>query len=355
MSCHRHRFLLLVFCCLLGPASAAHAGFISSDIKKESPLTAGDIATVTAKVNEQVAKLTGQDVEAAKLARQAIIDEVDLAGGGATPDFQKEYIKAVVNAVQPLMSKSKKDQYNAAVIIGSLAQRVEKNNVADILAPQVKQMLASKDNFVNYWAIKASRYVLAATVANTGKDGGLSKLIVDEVKKGDNAGVMAEEAYNALALDPLKGGNGQVKQAGITAGMLMDLLEWRISLYKAGSPPPNPPAERTATTFLSFNGWNALSTNPADRDRAMKDIGDLACSQLNALSLGYEADLADAAAGTGFSIGALALHFNNDVDLNNAAAVFKSISPNMDTSKMTGGCETVKSAFKKHNIEISAP
>jgi hypothetical protein len=353
LSCHRHRFLLLIFCCLLG--STAQAALIPADVKKASPLTATDTATVTKVVNEQLAKMTGQDVEAGKLARQALIEEVDLSGGAASADYQKQYIKAVVNALKPLMAKGKQEQRNAAVIIGGLAQRVEKSNLADILAPQVKQMLASNDGFVNYWALKASKYVLAATVANTGKDGGLSKLIVDQVKKGDNAGVMTEEAYNALALDPLKGNNGQVKEAGVTAAMLMDLLEWRISLYKAGSPPPNPPAERTATTFLSFNGWDALSANPVDRDRAMKDVGDLACSQLNALNLGYEPDLADAALSTGFSIGALALHFNNDADLSGAAAVFKSIGPNMDTSKITGGCETIKKAFEKHNIHISAP
>ena len=356
MSCHRHRFLLLALSCLLGIAGSARAALISSEVKKASPLTGDNIAAIDKVINDQVAKLSAKEPETVKLARQTLIDESDISGSSASPAYQTQYMKSLAKALAPLMANGLPSQRNSAVILGSVAQKSEKNNVADVLVPQIKTMLASNDALVSYWAVKAAKYALAATVVNTGKDGGLGKLIIDEVKKADaTAGLLIEEAYSALTLEPLRDPQGRVSQAAATMGLVMDLLEWRTNLYKAGTTPPSPGAEKTATGFLTFNAWQVISASPTDRDRAMKDVGDLACVQLNALSLGYEAELADAAVNTGNSIGALALHLNNDPDLMAATTVFKSIGPQMDPGKMTNGCEAVKKGFQKHNIQISAP
>jgi hypothetical protein len=350
LSRHRHRFLLLALCCLLGSSGASRAAILSS-VKQASPINAENSAIIAKSITDQVGKMTGQDSSAVGTARQTLIDDADTPAGGASIDYQKQYVATLAKALTPLLGQNKKDQRNAAIVIGGLAAKVDRNNIADLLAPQVKTMLASNDILVAYWGVKTAKYVVASTVTNTGKDGGLGKLIIDEVQKADTYGVLVEEAYQGLTLE-IRGNNGPF--ANITMPLVMDLLEWRISLYKVGTP-PNPQAEKIATGFLTFQAWNALAANPQQRDRAMKDIGDLACNQLHALVPGYDGELGDAAGATANSIGALALHFDKDPDFISAAAVFKLVGPQQDPSKLEAGCQTIKAAFAKHNIQLSAP
>jgi len=197
---------------------------------------------------------------------------------------------------------------------------------------------------------------MSASVVKNGNDAGLGQLIINEVKKADNGGVLVEEAYLALTLDPLKNANGQVTQANITMGMVMDLLEWRISLYKAqaGSAPPNPQADRIASGFLSFGGWPAIANVAPQKDRAMKDVGDLACSQVNVLKLGNEPEVAEAAISSGNAIGAFGGHLS-DQGLVNAAKPFKTISGTTTPDAYDKMCNDTKAAFKAAGVELSVP
>jgi hypothetical protein len=356
LSCHRHRLLLLALFCLSGTTAVAHGALIPPAVKTASPLTASDDAKITAVVTAQVAKLTaGGDAISVSQARLALIEEAD-NGGSATADYQTHYMNILVRSLAPVMAKGLAEQRNAAVIIGGVAQKVEKNNVANVLTPQVKTMLASNDPLISYWGVKASKYVVAASVVKNGNDGGLGKLIIDEVKKNDPAGVLAEEAYQALTLELLRNPNtGIVAQANITMGLVMDLLEWRISLYKAqaGAAPPNPQADRFATGFLSFAAWPSLAAVQPQRDRAMKDVGDLACAQLSVLKVGSDADVLDAVQTTGPSIGAIGDNLR-DPGLQNVAKTFKSLGPNSDA--LAGKlCDDTKAAFKAVGIELSVP
>jgi len=333
--------------------SAAARGGVAASVKTTSPIGASEDAAITKSITDLVTtKLTSTDPTVVSSARRDLINDADNGDGTATADYQTHYIKALAKALAPMMDKGKQPLHDAAVILGGVAQKVEKNNVAAVLIPQIKTMLASDDPLVAYWGIKAARYAIAASVAKTGNDGGVGKLVIDRVKKGDNSGIMVEEAYQALTFNPAKGGAAAV-------AMVMELLEWRISQYDLGSTPPNPQAEKIATNYLSFTAWGVIAPKAADRDRAMKDVGDLACRQLTALKTAYEPDLGEAAASTGNAIGAIGSQLNDTGPggLTDIASQFKnSIGPNMDTNAVAGKLfDATKAAFTKHNIQLAGP
>jgi hypothetical protein len=361
LSRHRHRVLLLAVCCSIWITGASQAALISTAIKTASPLPAGANATITAEINKQVAKLSNPDATVVRAARQALIDEADTSGGGASDAYQTQYVNTLVTALTPLlMGQDKVLQRNAAVIIGGVAGKVEKNDLADLFKPQIEAMVKSKDVAVAYWGVKAARFALQSAAIKTGKDGGFGKIIVDCVKNSKDGSVLIEEAYQGLTFDSLKsnppgGPRAQGALSAVGLSFLLDLLEWRVGLYRAGTPPGNPQADSIATGFLPYTAWHALQANTQLRDRAMKDVGEIACVQLMTGVNDHGAELVDATQRTGESIFALGSQMNDDLALKAAGAAFKSVTTSLDENKAKAICDQVDKALTAHNIHISKP
>jgi hypothetical protein len=356
LSRHRHRVLLLAICCSIWITGAAQAALILTSIKTASPLPAGAAGTISGVINEQVKKLLDKDSNVAHIARQVLIDESD--AGGASADFQTQYVNSLIQAVTPLMGQGKEIQHNVAVIIGGVAAKVEKNDVADLFTPQVKTMVQSKDVLVAYWGMKTAHYALQSTAIKTGKDGGLGKIIVDAVEKSGNAPVLIEEGYLGLTFDGLPNappGNPRTQGAlaGVALSFVLDLLEWRVSQYNANTPPGNPQADTIATRYLPYTAWPAVSGNRQTQDRTLKAVGDLAQGQLNTLKGSKDAELLDAVQRTGDSINAFGSQLN-DLALQNAGKQFKSVTPATDEGKIDELIGKLNTALQP-NIHVAKP
>jgi hypothetical protein len=282
---HRYGVLLLILCCSLLWATTARA-IIPTTVKTASPLDPAAKKTiaddVTANTTTLVAGGDGQHD-----ARKSLIDNADSTGGSATSDYQQEYAKTIMTAMQPgLADKKFSVQLNAAIVLGNVAKQVSRTNVADTFIPIAKDMLKNPSWPIVYWGMKIARYALADGVVNNNPQAkGLADDIVDAVKKHEKSGEIVEEAYQALTLEPIPHGGANFQASiSVTIPTLLKLIDWRTSLYNNGAAPAAPGAEVTAATLLPTAAFDAIKNNPGLKSQVLTSLGNLTAAQLTVIS-----------------------------------------------------------------------
>lgn len=368
MSRHRHRVLLYILCCALAATGAARAASVPTATKTATPLPPGGDKAIAGVIADNVKKLQGAvgtpenpkgDETALKQARAGLIGESDTQGGGATAAYQAAYIQALIPAIQPLLSdKDRQIPLNAAIVAGGVAQAVERNDVADLLVPLVKAMLQSKDPAVQYWGMKTAKYALLATAIKNNKDGGLGAMIVDAVKKAPDPSLLIDEAYYALTFDALRGPQAvaprnQGTLAPVTLPSILDLLEWRVGLYKAGTPPGSPDADSIATAFLPVTAWGAVKANPQTQNRTLKVVGELTLAQLNEVKKAggsADGDIVSAAKNSGSAIGAFGTKLTNPGLETAGTTISRTIAPNTPPERIDTMIKGVTDGLQAANV-----
>ena len=363
MSRHRKCILMLLICCPVVLAGLASAQTIKTEIKTSTPLPAGAGATIDTLVQGYAANLAKDDAEARKLARDSLIGESDTASNTASAAYQTAYATSVAKALQPLLNPKSNRQVrlNAAIAIGQVAAHVSRTDSADVFLPLATLLLQSNDFESQLWGIKTAKYVLASLANKNVNFTGLEKKIVATVEKSRQSGDLIEEAYQALTFEPLRiAGAANINAImGKTVSDVFDLVEWRISQYKAGIP-NNPQGEWIVCSLFPGNFFPVISANPAIKARALKDFGDLACVQLKAMvnlqnngNAGgqLQQELISAINASGRGIDAVGTQVA-DVGLGNVGKAIGIVNAN-NVQKLGDLCEDAVKAFKNIGIILS--
>ena len=234
------------------------------------------------------ANLTGKNAAMMAPARKSLIDEADTATGSATAAYQTAYANSIIKAMTPLLvAKDPNQRLNAAVVLGGVAAKVSHTNVADLFAPIAKTMLTDKYWPVAYWGLKIARYALADTVVNNNKNAvpGLTAAIIATVKANEKSGEIVEEAYLALVLDSLKSDPNYGSFLALTLPSMLDLVDWRTTLFAGGGVPVAPGAEAGPANTLPISGFTMLNApaNSPMKTRVLGSLGNFTVVELDAI------------------------------------------------------------------------
>jgi hypothetical protein len=194
-------------------------------------------------IQDQLDKMSSEDPAVAKAARDKLITECTPESSGSYFDV---YSQEVNTAVVAMLSKTPlprlRVRLNLAVMIEAIAQIAKTTQVEGA----VIKLINDPADVVALWGMKAAKPVIAAVLvqpAPNPKDP-LILAILPAVKQHLKSGYVTAEAYSAL----VAGGTGP--QAALILRPILDLLEYRVSLYKTGVP-DSPEAETAITRFLS--------------------------------------------------------------------------------------------------------
>ena len=326
MTHHRYRVVVLAVCCsLLGSAFARAA--IKTEVKTSTPLSGDAKATIALAIKDSTSKLaaavTANDPTLELAARKSFSDDADTTGTIASKDYQTEYALAVKGALGPVLQPQTDpvQKLNAAIVVANVAGRVARTQSADVLVPLIQTMLKDKYWPVVYWGLKASRYALASAVQNSQGTGQkaipLTADIIAAVKANEKSGQIIDEAYQALVLEPIpKTDLGIDADIALVLPSLLDVIEWRTTLYAAGAPPVSPNAEAIPANVLPLYAFKTISdpANAALKKRVLKALGDLTTAQLTAIQAAApapDADLIDGAIRLGNALTAFGAKLND--------------------------------------------
>jgi hypothetical protein len=102
--------------------------------------------------------------------------------------------------------------------------------------------------------------------------------------------------------------------------------------------------------------WPALTAKPKLRDRALKDIGEMACAQLKAMGSPPAPEMIDPVQNSGSALWAVGEQLvPKDDALRNVGMAMTRVSTTTSDDKLTNYCSEIEKALKEHNVQISAP
>jgi hypothetical protein len=371
LSRHRPRTFLFVLCSSVLFAAAAHGAALTSAIK-----TSATPATYALQIKgfiDQTAKsLTSADPLVQQDARRKLINECENhTGTPASPQFQSEYAKDLNKSLMGIL-KAANDVHtrvNVAVVVDEVALRILRGG-GDVsrLSPLVQTLLSDKQTAVVLWGMKAAKQVMADSIQQGAKPT-ISSAIVKSLKAHLDAGVVVEEAYNALTIKVIQQGDiyDTVQHSPQFAATivnvipdLLDVITLRTQQFHSGTVPPSPQAEEVVSVFLSVTAYPAIAANAALLKRTLTVMGNLTCSVVALVSAGNNTpELIDVVREDGsffFTIGQqMQGQGNQDASkLQDAAKLFSAISVNSDPTTMTKSCDGLTHALGAFGVTISS-
>ena len=259
-------------------------------------------------VESQVSALTGEDPIAQKAAREKLISECT---GGATPSYLDNYALVIDAVATDILKRnpSLRVRLNVAVLVNE----VGRSSRSKALEGSVLILINDPAEPVALRGMESAKPVIAAVVSKPQTAAGdkLMNAILPAVKKHDKSGFIAAEGYRALIPEDNLPPTDLADIDPVVLGPILDILNYRISLYTTGIP-DNPSAETDVPTFLYRSYKNAA---PALQHRIVQTLVDLICVA------GQQAPAAP----------------KDEIDeviqtLNYAAAALTANNPNLDTS-----------------------
>lgn len=237
---------------------------------------APNVATIEKFVKDDVARLAGDDVDAASSARSELIS----GSISAKPDqpasapYVQSYLSALSRELSAILAKNPnvRVKVNVAILAAKVAE-----NVKPILPPGIQlqglilSLMKDKNDAVALWGMKAAAAALSApnqAAPNAELLRQVSLTVIDHKLNGP----ITDEAYRALE-DP----SPQVIKA------LMDLYEKRIAAYQNAAP-EDPAVERRASTALCHQQGMWAKMSAADQKRVMNMIADLLAAATKAMA-----------------------------------------------------------------------
>jgi hypothetical protein len=230
-------------------------------------------ATIAQFIQSQIISLLSDDPAIQKTARDRLIAECPAGSSGSYFDVYGHELNAAVmaamnrNPLPPLRVR-----LNMAVVVETVARVGQTTQVRDA----VIAMMNDPSDAVALWGMKAAAQVLPQVLQNPVllANDKLLPAFLSSVKLHPGAGFVASEAYRALSLANVAGINPNQVQQLIPHVIkpMLDVLEFRVSLYQSGIP-DNAEAEKTVATF--FNSTNYNAAGPADQHRIIQDMVNL--------------------------------------------------------------------------------
>ncbi|WP_428940879.1 hypothetical protein [Fontivita pretiosa] len=317
-------------------------------------------------ITEQTARLAASDPASHTAARDALVAEVARPPGGPQPTgpFLDVYCELLNDELLKLAKHTDpRVRLNAAILATRVAQQANSGPGEQPrnsrLVPAVTQFLADPNDAVALWAIKASKYLLPAVLANsaTAKDNPLLAALIDCVQKHANkppmAGPMAQAAYDAFRfLDPGRAG-AKLPPSVISPAvdLIHKILAIRLKLYETGLP-PSPANEQVATYLLTLSDvWAAQSdAQKLQTVQLMSDLLSMAAQRFQTASQAERAELAEVINKKGVS-GALTVISTQIGSQPLASAV----SPLLNVSQTTAASEVQQRAEEVYPALIKLP
>lgn len=279
--------LYMVGLCSLLLATAAGAQSIPSTIKN-APDASGDRAAIDRVVKSLVGRLAGRPGDTQKLGRDGLEREAGSAAG-TTPSYRDVYAASVNANLLPLASNKGTPlptRLNAAIANSGVAAKT--GSVEQ--APVTLQFINDSSEPVALWGLKAARHVLPAVLqapggAGAGPNRQFLPAISAAVKRHANSGPVAEEAYNALQMNVVQGGNVDNGAVKAVIPEMLNVLRLRVGQFQKGIP-QQPAADVQATTFLTHaRVWQQMTpAQQKDTVQLMAHLLDAAGQHLQPLS-----------------------------------------------------------------------
>ncbi len=248
-------FGLGLLCALAG--SMALGQEISPGTRTAPAIAAGSQGAqeVDAYIRANVEKLNGEDPDAQRTARDALVSPM-LQSPAVTPlpPFMDYYAAAMNRELLPLARKGDlRTRINVGIITARVAERV--NNWR--LRETAVVLLDDKLEPIAYWGLKAAKPLMEPVMRNAG-------VIADTVPLWDRviatvkrfgSGPVVNEGYAALSVPQ----NAPREVLALAIPAMQELLNWRVEQYRRGVP-PEPIADNGAALFLSSGAiWRAQS------------------------------------------------------------------------------------------------
>jgi hypothetical protein len=268
-------FSLLGILCVPGawgqiPATApAGGGAISAAVKGASAIDAAAETQIKAFIAEQVGKFRELNPEAIPKARELLVAEAK----GGSPAYLAKYAEVLNNEILNVLKtvKDMRGRLNAAIVVARVAEIANNTKLE-------KSVLALLDKgqpeALKLWGMRAARSVLPELVKVNGEKP-LIDAVIATVKQFPTNGPLAQDAF-----DTLNPRNVPAKSVPAIVDPLLDLLVWRLDIYKNGVQgsktlvPDDPLADATPiANVLHPDAWKSLDRNKKQDVRVMQ----LAC------------------------------------------------------------------------------
>ena len=367
MSRHRYRLLLAFPCCLSLVVASVRGDLIPNSLKTSASPDAGPI---NALITAQLQQLGGDDLTAARTARENLISECESHNGNPqSPEYEAAYAMALDKAIAPLLgAKSLRVRLNAAVVLGNVARMTEKTGGSRVLDDAVQIALGDKETPIAIWGMKAAKYVVPSLIQAQGNFQKLEQVIVQSAKSHAgqspaDSGTVIEEAYGALTLEPLRQQAVPIDAAMAASVIpeLLNLMQWRADQFANNAAlPPNPLAEEAAANFLPVTAFGAISVpgNPptlnASGKRALQIMSQLACVDVRLIANGNtDADLVSITNRFGSAITAMADPSQlNQPALLQSGKTIAGISASTTAASLNAACAALTDGLKPMGIVI---
>jgi hypothetical protein len=204
-------------------------------------------------VQTQEEALTGQDPIAQKAAREKLISECT---PGSSASYLDNYAQVIDTVATQILSRKPplRVRLNVAVIV----QEVGRISRSKALEGSVLILINDPSEPVGLRGMQAVKPVVFAVVSDpaTAAADKLMNAILPAVKAHEKSGYIAAEAYHALIPENTLPPTELSEIDPLVLGPILDILNYRISLYTTGIP-DNPSAETDVPTFLYRSYKNA--------------------------------------------------------------------------------------------------
>jgi len=245
---------------MTAPGGALRKPTIPPGLKTADSLTTSEVKTINTTVAENFKALLDPNPAVQQSAREAIVLDSRGAGELKAP-FINCYAEAMIREIMsPAIAnaKSMRVRLNAAIALAKVGESIKS---AKLESAVLMYLGENQPYALRLWGVSAAKGILPEVVkVNAGQK--LMGAIVAAVTKHPT-GAMAAEAYDTL----------QVRDANVIS-VLLDVLAFRIGLYKKGLP-EDPNTEVGVFTFLVQDGvWNG-TLSAAHRLKVMQAFCDV--------------------------------------------------------------------------------
>jgi hypothetical protein len=200
-------------------------------------------------VDGEMDALTGEDPIAQKAAREKLISECT---PGSMPSYLDNYAQVIDSSATQVLARnpSLRVRLNVAVLVHEIAE-VVRSTRSVALENSVLVLINDPSESIALIGMEAAKPVIASVVAHpqTAPSDKLLNAILPAVKSHEKSGYIAAEAYRSLIPDDTLPATDLAQIDPIVLGPILDILNYRISLYTT-SIPDNPSAETSVPTFL---------------------------------------------------------------------------------------------------------
>ncbi|HEV8603849.1 MAG TPA: hypothetical protein VGQ99_00700 [Tepidisphaeraceae bacterium] len=247
----------------------AGGGAIPAAVKSASVMDAGGETQIKAFIGEQVGKFRELNTEGIPKSREVLVAEAK----GGSPAYLAKYAEVLNGEILNVLKdvKDMRGRLNAAIVVARVAEIANNTKLE-------KSVLALLDKgqpeALKLWGMRAARSVLPELVKVNGEKP-LIEAVIATAKQFPTNGPLAQDAYDAL--NPR---NVPAKSVPAIVDPLLDLLVWRLEIYKNGVPgsktlvPDDPLADATPiANVLHPDAWKNLDRTKKQDVRVMQ----LAC------------------------------------------------------------------------------